>query len=148
MPCDYGSRHPPARRSYTKEEKEDLGIEQEEEDAEIWVSRIEAKFDQAITLKLLQDETDLDEELKKLKEELHANRNPRRRASSHTGKYTSLWGFAAEHAGLHVSTYSCTAFLIPLNQVVSLSLARVLSAPWCPSCAMEIALGCRDFWLA
>ena len=58
MPCDYGSRHPPpAKKNYTKLEKERLGIEQEEKDAEIWISRIVDEFQQAITMKQLQDET-------------------------------------------------------------------------------------------
>ena len=34
--CDYGSRHPTPPRSYTKQEKQDLGVE----DAEIQVGRV------------------------------------------------------------------------------------------------------------
>ena len=39
-PCDYGSRHPPPPRSYTEQEKQELGVEEEEEDAEIQVGRV------------------------------------------------------------------------------------------------------------
>ena len=31
-PCDYGSRHPEAQVKVTKEDKEAMGIEEEEED--------------------------------------------------------------------------------------------------------------------
>ena len=38
VPCDYASHHPEKEEvKYTREEKEELGIEQEEEDAEIWI---------------------------------------------------------------------------------------------------------------
>ena len=38
IPCDYASRHPGKEEvKYTREEKEELGIEQEDEDAEIWI---------------------------------------------------------------------------------------------------------------
>ena len=37
-PCDYGSRHPPPSRDYSKQEKEEFGVEEEEEDREIIVA--------------------------------------------------------------------------------------------------------------
>ena len=39
-PADYGSRHPPPLKTYTRQEKQELGVEEEEEDAEIQVGRI------------------------------------------------------------------------------------------------------------
>ena len=30
IPCDYASRHPPPARSYTSQEKEELGVEEED----------------------------------------------------------------------------------------------------------------------
>ena len=39
-PADYGSRHPPPPKTYTLQEKQDLGVEDEEEDAEIQVGRM------------------------------------------------------------------------------------------------------------
>ena len=39
-PADYGSRHPPPPRTYTDQEKEELGVEDEEDDAEIQVGRL------------------------------------------------------------------------------------------------------------
>ena len=64
MPCDYSSRHlPPSKRNYTMDEKKELGIEQEEEDAEVWINRISETFLQAITTRQLQEETERDPEL-------------------------------------------------------------------------------------
>ena len=37
-PCDYASRHTPPIKTYSKEEKERYGIEEEEEDGEIWIN--------------------------------------------------------------------------------------------------------------
>ena len=56
MPCDYGSRHPdPLPSNLTKEEMENMGIETEETDKEIWINRVIEKMGalesiQAITL--------------------------------------------------------------------------------------------------
>ena len=40
-PCDYGSRHPQPSRDYSKQEKEEYGVEEEEDDREIIVNRVE-----------------------------------------------------------------------------------------------------------
>ena len=40
IPCDYPSRHPPAMRTYRSQEKEEQGVEEEEEDGEIQVGRV------------------------------------------------------------------------------------------------------------
>ena len=39
-PSDYSSRHTPPLREYTQEEKEELGVEKEEDDATIQVGRL------------------------------------------------------------------------------------------------------------
>ena len=51
-PSDYGSRHPLAKGKFSRKEKEELGVEEEEKDAEIIVSRLEMVVD-AVTLPLL-----------------------------------------------------------------------------------------------
>ena len=87
MPCDCGSRHPmPAKKGYTKTEKEQLGIEQEEEDAEIWISRIVDEYQQAITMEQLQTETQRDEQLKKLLPELQTNKKSKETSKGPYGK--------------------------------------------------------------
>ena len=40
-PSDYGSRHPPPAKHYTKQEKEELGIEDAEEEMEFVVNEVE-----------------------------------------------------------------------------------------------------------
>ena len=39
-PADYNSRHPLPSRTFTKQEKREQGVEEEEEDAEIQVGRV------------------------------------------------------------------------------------------------------------
>ena len=74
MPCDYRSRHPPPRKTrYTKLERERLGIESEEEYAEIWINMVQDHFNHAITTNQLREETAADEELSKLLKELETN---------------------------------------------------------------------------
>ena len=64
-PCDYGSRHPqPLPDNLTKQDREDMGIETEEEDMEIWVGKITKEVLPAITMRQLKDDTRNDPELK------------------------------------------------------------------------------------
>ena len=51
-PSDYGSRHPPATRQYTLQEREEFGVETEEEDAEIVIARVDSMTD-AVTIPIL-----------------------------------------------------------------------------------------------
>jgi hypothetical protein len=51
-PSDYGSRHPPPAMQYTAVEREALGVETEEEDAEIVIARLDMLTD-AVTLPIL-----------------------------------------------------------------------------------------------
>ena len=43
-PADYGFRHPPPPKSYTSQERQELGVEEEEEDAKIQVGRVLAEL--------------------------------------------------------------------------------------------------------
>ena len=50
-PCDYASRHPPPLKEYSEIEREELGVEEEAEEGEIWTSRIvEEQVPMAVTL--------------------------------------------------------------------------------------------------
>ena len=70
-PADYGSRHPPPARQYTRLEREELGIEEEEEDEECSISRlVEGGEDQAVTLTRLQVAIQEDETLKGVVEDI------------------------------------------------------------------------------
>ena len=51
-PSDYGSRHPPARKQYNQVEREEFGVETEEEDSEILIARLEMVAD-AVTLPIM-----------------------------------------------------------------------------------------------
>ena len=51
-PSDYGSRHPPTTKQYTAEEREELGVETEEEDAEVVIARLDSMTD-AVTMPIL-----------------------------------------------------------------------------------------------
>ena len=74
-PCDYGSRHPPPSRQYTPQEKEELGIEEEEEDGEIWVNRVvEDSIPEAVTLEEVQKAVSEDERLTQLAEDVQQGR--------------------------------------------------------------------------
>jgi transposase InsO family protein len=64
-PADYGSRHHAAAKNYSEMEKENLGVEDMEEDAEIVVNRVEA-LTEAVTLPVLKKYSLEDEEMQKL----------------------------------------------------------------------------------
>ena len=68
-PSDYGSRHPPPARHYTKQEKEELGIEDAEEEMEFVVNEVE-EISEAVTLPVLQHYTRKDKELQELIEQV------------------------------------------------------------------------------
>ena len=81
-PCDYASRRPPPQRSYTVEEKEELGVEEEEEDREILLCRMEELTD-AVTLPIVQRHTEGDEILQQLVEDI--NKGKLRKGLGHSG---------------------------------------------------------------
>ena len=70
MPCDYGSRHPERLpENLTREEREELGIETEEEDTELWIGKLTDKALPAITREQLAEHTFKDPELGPIVEE-------------------------------------------------------------------------------
>ena len=68
-PADYGSHNPPPMVQYTKLEKDELDIEDEEEDSEIIVNRVKELTD-AIILDVLKNETMTYQSLKEYSEEI------------------------------------------------------------------------------
>ena len=72
-PCDWASRCPPPPRSYTAEEREELGVEDEEENQEIMVCRMEELTD-AVTVPVLQRHTKADKDIQKLVEDIKKGR--------------------------------------------------------------------------
>ena len=90
MPCDYGSRHPEKLPdNLTKEEREDLGIETEEEDTELWIGKLTQKVIPAITEKQLAEATFKDPELGPIVEEKKLLWRSKR---SEKGPYGKIWG--------------------------------------------------------
>ena len=71
-PCDWASRCPPPARSYTEQEKEDLGVEDEEEDGEILVCRME-ELNDAVTVPILQRHTKADDILQQVVQDIKVN---------------------------------------------------------------------------
>ena len=72
-PCDWASRCPPQQRSYTAEEREELGVEDEDENAEIMVYRMEELTD-AVTITILQESTKADRLMQELMEDIKQGR--------------------------------------------------------------------------
>ena len=72
-PCDYASRCPPPTCQYIAEEKERWGTEEEEEDMEILVCRME-KLTGVITMPILIRHTDRNIMLRQLKEDIKKGR--------------------------------------------------------------------------
>ena len=81
-PCDWASRCPPLPRTYTAEEREEWGIEDEEEDREILVCRMEELTD-AVTMPILQRHTKADKILQQLQEDI--NKGRLRKELGHSG---------------------------------------------------------------
>ena len=70
-PCDYGSRHPDVLAKVTSEEKDNMGIEEEEEDCEIHVRRVvENSLPDAVTMTDLRNQMDRNVEMKQLMEDV------------------------------------------------------------------------------
>ena len=68
-PSDFPSRCPPPSVNYSAKEREELGVEEEEEDAEILVCRAEELTD-AVTLPVLQHHSKMDKLMKMLREDI------------------------------------------------------------------------------
>ena len=69
-PSDYASRHPAKARSYTQSEKEGLGVEEEDEEAQFIVNRIESEMEEAVTVEEVVQNTKQDTTLQALWEDI------------------------------------------------------------------------------
>ena len=69
-PSDYASRHPAEARSYTKEHKEELGVEEEDEEAEFIVNRVQSEMADAVTWEEVEHSTKQDTNLQALMEDI------------------------------------------------------------------------------
>ena len=87
-PSDYGSRHPPPREKLSREKKEELGIEGEEEDTEVLINNLE-EMNEAVTIDIIQNETNNDGELKQLIKDVTAGRMS---TQTKKGKYKEVYG--------------------------------------------------------
>ena len=97
-PCDYGSRHPdPIPENLSKSEREDLGIETEEEDAELWINFVLDSKLNAITLEQLKVATEEDNELGPILKEKRAATKGK---ASSKGPYGKLWSEIKERDGV------------------------------------------------
>ena len=98
MPCDYGSRHPDALPdNLSKQDMEEMGIESEEADKEIWVcSLIEANIP-AITLEDLREATGKDPELSKILQEKKA---AIKSSATSKGPFGKIWDELHEWDGI------------------------------------------------
>ena len=91
-PCDYASRHPPAKTHFSEEEKREFGVEDEEEDKEIWVNRVEEQAEvEAVTLAEVRQALQEDYRLKQLMKEVTKGRMDQDTKSSEYGQvFTEL----------------------------------------------------------
>ena len=97
-PCDYGSRHPdPLPPNMSKEQMDDMGIETEEADQEIWVSRIVKTAIPAITLDDMKGATVMDPELAKILEE---KRSAQKSSATSKVPWGRIWDEVRERDGL------------------------------------------------
>ena len=97
-PADYGSRHPDAiPESMTAEEREEMGIETEEEDTEIWVNRVLEKTLPAITMEQMREATQQDEELAEVVKEKKTGTKSKKMSK---GPYGKMWDDLQERNGI------------------------------------------------
>jgi hypothetical protein len=86
-PADYGSRHPPPDKEHTKLEREEEGIEDEQEDQEFSINRlIEDDLPEAVTRQELKEAMAADEELSQVIKDVKAGRASPDTAASQYGK--------------------------------------------------------------
>ena len=98
MPCNYASRHPDALPAdMTEREKEELGVETEETDKEIWVSRVIETAIPAITLDDMRKATSNDPELSRILEEKRA---AKKSSATSKGPYGKIWEEIHEWDGI------------------------------------------------
>ena len=91
-PCDYGSRHSVPDRKHTRQEREELGIEDEEEDSEFAVNRlIEDNLPEAVTKEMLQQAVKDDKELRTVFEDVRVGKmSPTTTASYYSKVFEEL----------------------------------------------------------
>ena len=90
-PCDYGSRHPPPDHDYTKQEREEQGLEDEEEDQEHLVNRlVEDNLPPAVTMVMLKQAMQEDKMMKQLLGEVETGK------ASHSTKQSEFSGIFQE----------------------------------------------------
>ena len=88
-PCDYGSRHPPPSRKYSRQEKEAFGVEEEEDDKEIIVNRVQHGYmPDAVTIPVLKHFTKEDPVLSKVGQDVQQGRL---RKELHKTKYKQVF---------------------------------------------------------
>ena len=89
VPYDYASHHPKKEEfKYTREEKEELAIEQEEEDAEIWIIAVLEELIKAFIQEELQKGTKEDLELVKILKEKQSSVKSKETSK---GPYGKIW---------------------------------------------------------
>ena len=87
MPCDYGSRHPPSKELTDKEEEE-WCVQSEDE---IFVRRIVQELSlSSIPAQKLREETEKNEELRQLKEDIRRKKNCSSNLKSYKGVFDEL----------------------------------------------------------
>ena len=72
-PCDYMSRQKHSEERYSQQQKEELGVEEEEEDAEIIIHKVE-ELREAITINILQHQTGKDDKTRQLMDNIMTGR--------------------------------------------------------------------------
>ena len=88
-PADYGSRHPPPNKEHTKLQRQELGIEDEEEDCEVSINRlIEDNMPDAITTAMLRQAVEEDEVLAKVKKDVE---NCKKSSDTKKTQYSFRW---------------------------------------------------------
>ena len=98
MPCDYASRHTnPLPKNMSKQEMDEMGIETEETDKEIWVSRLMEQCIPAITLDDMRKATAKDPELSRILEEKRA---AKKSSMTSKGPYGKIWEEIEERNGI------------------------------------------------
>ena len=74
-------------RNHSKQEREEMGIEDEEEDREFAVNRVlDDGFPDAVTLEMVAEATDRDGEMKRIKEEVMRGKKSKERRTRGTTK--------------------------------------------------------------
>ena len=137
-PCDYGSRHPdPVTKNLTREQREEMGIETEEEDREIWVNRVTQEMITAITMEEIVDGTINDPELGPI---LESKKQAIKTKQQSKGPYGKMWDNIIERDALLIkgnqiempNTLQTQAIALAHegHQQVNGTLRRMMASMW------------------